>query len=138
MKIAFICTGNTCRSPMAEALLKAHLSKGGFKDTTVLSRGLKAAVGAPASKNAVTVMNERGIDISSHRSAPLLEDELSCIDLFVCMGYEHAAALDLCGVESEKLVILNIPDPYGGSLDEYRAVADMINSELESIYEYIK
>ncbi len=130
MEIIFVCTGNTCRSPMAEAYLKSKKIKG----LTVSSRGIQA-FGERASANAVAVMNEYGIDLSTHISKTLSPEDLSA-DLLLCMTRSHANALEFIGADREKIKVLanDIPDPYGMDLASYRecfsSIADAVDEKL--------
>lgn len=132
--IIFVCTGNTCRSPMAEALFRKRLARSERNDIATLSRGLSAVGGLPAAPYAVYAMQNYGCDISSHRSAPLTEREIAAADIFVCMTDEHATALAVCGVPTGKTVVLGVPDPFGGTADDYISAAAKIDSRLEDIY----
>ncbi len=84
-KILFVCTGNTCRSPMAEHLLKEKLRKMKIDDIEVESAGLSAFFPQKASKNAILVMNELGIDISSHVSRLINEEMIKESNLILTM-----------------------------------------------------
>lgn len=136
--IIFVCTGNTCRSPMAEALFKANLTEDERSKIEVKSYGLSAFGGDSASNNAIEVMNERNIDISAHRSTPLSQIAVDNADLIVTMTDSHTNALLSVGVPNEKIITLNVPDPFGGSLDDYRRCANEIETKLEGIYAYIR
>ena len=85
--VLFLCTGNICRSPMAEALLRHRLGERGV-DAHVHSAGLRL-VGEPASANGVDVLAERGLDISAHRSRIFDREMLQHTDLVVGMAREH-------------------------------------------------
>ena len=90
--IIVVCVGNICRSPMAEALLRNALR--GQEEITVESAGLGALVGHPASEFAVELMQERGIDISSHRAQQLTPDLVSKADLILVMESGHRRVID--------------------------------------------
>ena len=121
---------------MAEAMFKKYLSEREQYGITVTSRGLAAIGGEPASPYAVQVMREYGCDISSHHSLPLTESELTA-DLFVCMTEAHAAMLESCGIAPQQILVMNIPDPYGGTLDDYRICAAKIKAGMDSVYELV-
>lgn len=121
MKILFVCTGNTCRSPMAEGYLKAM----GFDCE---SRGL-AADGSKVSENSAKTMAEIDIDISSHISKPLTKADVDNFDTIVCMSKSHCDYLHSLGIECEVLGD-GISDPYGCDLDTYKACRDEIIKAL--------
>ena len=129
-KIVFVCTGNTCRSPMAEGLFRVLAEKYGLKDVEC---GLSAFTGMPVTDYAVEAAAAYGADISSHRSRPITEYLLSEGDLFVCMTKQHAAVLSPY-LPPEKLCVLGdgIPDPFGGTQEEYRKCAAAIYAALET------
>jgi protein-tyrosine-phosphatase len=131
-KIVFVCTGNTCRSPMAEGMYRVLAEKYGVRDTECTSCGLAAYTGMPASPYAVTAAAAYGADISAHRSRAITEYLLAEGDLFVCMTRRHA---DLLGsfLPPEKICVLGdgIPDPFGGSQEDYEDCAAAIYAALE-------
>lgn len=136
--ILFVCTGNTCRSPMAAALFESGLTDEEREQYEVRSFGLAAFGGEPASNYAVEVMRENGLDISSHRSTPLNRHALAEAELVVCMTEAHSSVLLQVGVDPEKLVVFDIPDPYKGTLDDYRRCAEKIRMELTKVYDRIR
>ncbi len=129
MKILFVCTGNTCRSPMAAALMRRELDKRGRLDIMIESAGL-AAFGEPANPNAVQAVSELdekyAQPLRQHRSRSVSAHLLEQADLIAVMSKSHAAAIVGRGVNPEKVHILSaiggegIGDPYGGDIDIYR------------------
>ncbi|MCR5636342.1 MAG: low molecular weight protein arginine phosphatase [Clostridiales bacterium] len=131
MKILFVCTGNTCRSPMAEGIFLSKYKKDGDE---CLSAGLYTKDDSPASPNAIQAMEETGIDISAHRSKTVTADDINNSDLIIAMTESHAEMLKLLGADAEKITVLNVCDPFGGDLDEYRKCRDEIDKRLKEIF----
>lgn len=133
--IIFICTGNTCRSPMAAALCEGLARERGMTDLIAESRGLAAAPGAPASPHAAEALSEVGLDLSAHRSRQADPAELAGADLVICMTRSHRIILEGAGIPAGKIRVLGvgIPDPFGGSLEDYRACRDAIAAALPAV-----
>jgi len=140
--ILFVCTGNTCRSPMAEYLLKKHL--GDQSHISISSAGIMAGDGYPASDTGVKALKEKEIDSSTHRSRFLTPDMIDEATMVVVMTAHHKQILDDVFPESgEKTVLLksfiesaenlDVPDPVGGSLDLYRHTRDIIESAIVNL-----
>lgn len=148
MKILFICTGNTCRSPMAEAIARRILADAGKENVVVESAGTNAWDGAPASDEALLVGVERNLDLSGHRSRRLTREMIEAADLVLVMSPEHLArvreldstanAYLLSGYGSDEGARHAISDPFGGNLDDYRATADELETQLKEILGRIK
>lgn len=136
MNIVFVCTGNICRSPMAEGLFKKLLEERGREDITCSSAGLAAPEGSPASINAKIAAQELGVDISEHRSRLLTRAIARDADMIVCMTQEHYDVLNSI-IPEEKLYILGggIDDPYGCDLEVYRACAEKIKNSLPVLFD---
>lgn len=130
MNILFVCTGNTCRSPMAEGYLRSKELDG----ITVISRGL-ASDGSPVSLNSKTAMAEVGIDISGHISRQITDRDIKNADKIICLSPSHRAVLLSAGVPQEKLYILGngISDPFGGDITVYRRCRDEIFAAIDAL-----
>ena len=130
MNILFVCTGNTCRSPMAEGYLRSKELDG----ITVISRGL-ASDGSPVSLNSKTAMAEVGIDISGHISRQITDRDIKNADKIICLSPSHRAVLLSAGVPQEKLYILGkgISDPFGGDITVYRRCRDEIFAAIDEL-----
>jgi protein-tyrosine-phosphatase len=133
MTVVFVCTGNTCRSPMAEGLMRAELKRRGVSAACV-SAGL-SAMGEAAADNAVTVMEEVGCDITRHRSRPLTREMIEAADHLVVMTELHRDLLVSAGVPAEKIVLPDggVPDPFGGSVDVYRFTRDRLQEIVAAL-----
>src|SRR5690554_6769311 len=89
MNILFVCTGNTCRSSMAEGILKKYLKENSIENIYVSSAGISAFQGQKANEKAENVLRKKGIDISSHKSRQLTEEILKDSDLILTMTNAH-------------------------------------------------
>lgn len=136
MKILFVCTGNTCRSPMAQGIFQKMLEDRGIKGVECSSAGLFASTGAPASAYAIEAAERFGVDISAHRARRITKYLLDETDLFVCMTAEHASSLTLY-VDREKILVpgSGISDPYGAGLEQYLICANEIKTALAASFD---
>ncbi len=132
-KVLFICTGNTCRSPMAQAIFNKYCSDNGI-DAVADSAGIAAANGMPASENSVAVMNEVGVDMSDHSAKPISRPLLESADLIVCMSEGHAEMLKAAGF-SAIVFGTGIADPYGYAINVYRVCRDKMTDMMPSLVE---
>lgn len=133
MKVIFVCTGNTCRSPLAEGLFKAKLQKLNIIGIEVISAGLAAFAGDEVSVGSVNAAKNYGVDISLHRARPLSPYDLDD-SLIFCLGASHYNAL-IPYVDKDRLFIMGegISDPYGGTQEIYDRCAAQINSALNGV-----
>lgn len=92
-KVFFICTGNLCRSPMAEGLMRHLLEERGCSDVTVSSVGTWAYDGSPATPDALETVRKSGVDLAGHRSRSIAMDELLAADVIVAMTSVHVREL---------------------------------------------
>jgi protein-tyrosine-phosphatase len=152
IRILFVCTGNTCRSPLAEALLRERIGSEELGHRMVVSSaGLMAIEGSPASNLAVEVATENGLDLTSHRSRQLTEKILSNSDLVIGMQPSHlfplqplqqAGKLELhilgeyCTISSEARP--DIPDPFGGNRAEYERAFTTIARCVDGLVEHLR
>jgi protein-tyrosine phosphatase len=131
MNILFVCTGNTCRSPMAEVLLKEALAAKGNTQVNVSSAGTGAWDGAPASEGAYLVGLEHGLDLSTHRARLLTREMVRDADLVLVMSGHHLARVAELGGEHKVHLLAGysgrepgrteVSDPYCSDIDSYRA-----------------
>lgn len=136
MKILIICTGNTCRSPMAEGIINDMIQKRGWENVRVSSMGLGAVDGESPTVNAVEAMKEIGIDISKKRSQRVVMQDLTDTDLFYVMTQSHKNILTDAFPEIEdQITVLDIPDPYGRDISVYRDCRDAMIRFFEKEFE---
>lgn len=147
MRILFVCTGNTCRSAIAEALARRVIVERGLSDVEVVSAGTSAWDGAPASDGALLVGMERGLDLSQHRAQTLTRDLIAEADLVLAMGPHHLERIEALGGGGRSYLLTDfasrgastrpVNDPIGGELEVYRTTADELEQEIRRVFDRI-
>lgn len=150
--VLFVCTGNTCRSPMAVGLVRNAINARKHKDIKILSAGVIASNGLPASPNAIKVMAEKNIDISEHQTRQLTRDLINKSDLiFVMTQWHKLEVIGLLESPGKEVYLikefasrnqginhdLEIPDPIGKSIEFYRHSRDEIEKCVDGIIKKI-
>lgn len=147
MKILFVCTGNTCRSPMAEGILRELAKKEGL-DIEVESGGIATFNGDRAAENSLRVMEDIGIDIGEHRTLEVNQDLIDEYDLILTMSNSHKDSIIFEYAPDENKVFtllefandskLDIKDPFGLDYDTYETTRDEIYEAVENLVEKLK
>ncbi len=142
MHLLFVCTGNTCRSPLAEEIARSVIAERGQAGVTVSSAGVSAWDGASASDGSLLVGLEHGLDLSRHRARVLNREIIAQSDLVLAMGPHHAEAAEALGGEGKSFLLTDyatrgasrspVSDPFGGDLDVYRATWEELEQHVRS------
>ncbi|NLJ57412.1 MAG: low molecular weight protein arginine phosphatase [Tissierellia bacterium] len=154
MDIMFVCTGNTCRSPMAEGIFKNMLKVNNIEGINVSSAGISVFPGESANEKSIAALKEKGIDIANHK-ARQLSDKIMDVDLILTMTVGHKEIIEnyfkdienfpkvftlkefAAKISGKNLSKLDIEDPYGRNYSVYKKTRDEIENDLSKILENI-
>lgn len=146
--LLFVCSGNTCRSPMAEAIARGSLEERGWTHVDVRSAGTGAVPGMMASPEAVEVAREHGLELARHASQPLTAELIDWADLVLVMGASHMHVVrDLGGDDKVSLVTeftegdghaLPVADPFGGEIDHYREAFEQLQGAIAGLLDRLE
>lgn len=152
-RLVFVCTGNTCRSPLAEALARTQAEARGWSQLEVASAGVAAGVGQPASSGSLAAAEEVGLDLGAHASTPLTADVVEASDLILVMSPHHLMRVAELGGAGRATLLTAfaegregesafeapaIPDPFGGPLDEYVRTRDRLDTLVRQVLDRLE
>jgi len=147
MKILFVCTGNTCRSPMAAAIARRIAHERALDDLHLESAGTSAWDGQPASDGSLLVGLERQLDLNEHRSRTITPALIESQDLILTMGPHHRDQVEGMGGAGKTFLLSSyashgaddrpISDPFGGDLETYRTTFDELEAAIRKVIDRV-
>jgi protein-tyrosine-phosphatase len=146
--LLFVCTGNTCRSPMAAAIARAAVEQRGWSHIDVRSAGTGAAEGAAASPQAVDVAAEHDLDLRQHAAQPVTAEIVEWADLVLVMGPSHVQAVTGLGGDGKTVLVTEflegdaggqpVADPFGGDHESYRATFAQLRVSVDAVLDRLE
>lgn len=145
MNLVFVCTGNICRSPTAEAIMRDRCERAGRTDIIASSMGTHGLHQASATEQAQRICLDHNIDLAGHRSRSIDAEELSAADWVFCMAREHVSYLRLFFPWQRERIVqfgswpgkpkrgADVPDPMGKSDAVYRKVYKIVSGHVDRI-----
>lgn len=147
MQILFVCTGNTCRSPLAEAIARKAARDRALPNVRVVSAGTSACADSPASDGSLLVAMENGLDLADHRAQQLSPELVGESTLIFTMGPHHLERVDVLGGIGKSWLLTAfvngegdawpVSDPFGGDLEGYRATFGELDREVQRIMDRV-
>lgn len=134
LRVLFICTGNTCRSPMAEGIFNQIKEEFPEIEAECASTGVSAVKGQRVTPWARQVCEEIGVDISQYRANYFTMEQMMEWDILAVMSQDQYILLSDAGIPKEKLVLLDVEGPYGGTIDSYRQCRDRIAQRIRELF----